>query len=386
MQIFEGDMNQCYGCKACEQICPSKSITMLPNMEGFYYPSVDSDTCINCHLCQKVCAVNLSPSFERSSLPDTYASWNLNRDVLEKSSSGGVFTALAEEVLKQGGVVFGASMDENLCVRHIGVTSMSDLDLLRGSKYIQSDINTTFKEVKKYLSEEQHVLFTGTPCQIAGLYGFLRSDKKGLVTCEVVCHGVPSQLGFDKYKQKVEISKKGMLTHFTFRDTRIWSYQSRCCINGKKKLLFGKNDFYMKSFFKSYTFRESCYTCKYASLPRIADITIADFWGIGEMIPFAKRQKRGISLILVNSKKGNELLFKAKACLFLEKRELSEAVRRNHNIITPSQRPNERDDFYKDFNLPLDKIVSKYNLKPTLRNYIGFLKRRLLNVYISLCK
>lgn len=201
------DKSQCCGCTACASACPKHCIVLKEDEQGFLYPRVDESKCIDCHLCEKVCPV-LKP-FEKQNPQEVFAIINPDEEIRLASSSGGVFTALAKQILHAGGIVFGAAFDDNWQVHHISVTKVEDLALLRSSKYVQSRIEKTYTVVEEYLKKGTQVLFSGTPCQIAGLKHYLRKEYDNLLSVDVVCHGVPSPLVWEKYLETLIRPKGG---------------------------------------------------------------------------------------------------------------------------------------------------------------------------------
>lgn len=300
----------CTGCGGCENVCPVSAITMTPNDEGFIFPKVDPNKCIKCEKCVKVCPA-LNVKYENASEPEVYAV-RANDEIRKGSSSGGMFTLLAENVLKNGGVVYGAAFDEKMQLRHIPVESPEDLPRLRGSKYVQSDTGSIFRDVKQKLEAGRSALFAGTPCQIAGLNSFLGKKYEGLTTVDVLCHGVPSQFELDKYiaelRRKLKISDNIKVSDIRFRDKKFgWSCEHIAVDfeNGQKYKSDISKDVYVKMFFRNLGLRKSCSNCPFANYPRQGDISIGDFWGISKLDK-TQNDGKGTSLVLVNSPKGAE--------------------------------------------------------------------------------
>jgi coenzyme F420-reducing hydrogenase beta subunit len=374
--------NMCTGCGACANICPVNCINMNLDNEGFLRPFVEYEKCIKCEKCKKYCPSN-NLEIENFSINEVeaYSFINSNKTILQKSSSGGIFSAIAENIIKQGGTVFGATYDKNYEVTHLGVNNIDNLDCLRGSKYVESNTKNTFLEVKEILEKNQMVLYTGTPCQIAGLYAVLGDKEyKKLYTIDLLCHGVPSITLFREYIQGLE-KKYGKILSYTFRDKTKWgwgSWGSFIYVNQKgkkyKKNFVVANDYFYSLFFKECILRESCYKCKYAQLPRIADITIGDCWGI-ENIDSSADTKNGISLVLVNNQKGKDLLNTSVKKSELKSLKIKEVIKYNKTIVQPASRPKERDEFYIDFiNVGFYETAKKYcTLKyvtPIIARYI----------------
>lgn len=284
--------------------------------------------------------------------------------------------------MSEGGIVYGASMCEDLQVRHIGIETENDIIRLQGSKYLQSYMGDVYKDVKKQLQGGRMVLFTGTPCQIGGLLTFLHCAYDNLYTCDVVCHGVPSQKAFDIYIDRIEL--KGKCENFNFRFTEGWGFQlSRQLVaptkagDSNKRLISPKKAYYLRAFTKGLMFSEACYSCAYARPERVSDITLADYWGLGVMKPFNHPTHKGVSLLLANSEKA---LFLLNECpdLFVEERPLEEAIKGNHNLSHTSGRPQGRDTYYSDAqNLSISKLSAKYGIKASARDYLRLLKQKI---------
>lgn len=298
---------KCCGCSACVHICPQHSISLQEDKDGFLYPRVDMETCIDCGLCEKVCPM-INQDSERLPLA-IYAAKNDNESIRLKSSSGGIFTLLAESVIDEGGVVFGARFNEDWEVVHDYTDTIEGLEPFRGSKYVQSCMGESYRQVENFLKADRKVMFTGTPCQIAGLRKFLRKDYNTLLTVEVVCHGAPTPLVWRAYLNN-EIAKCGKdllgVEGINFRDKltgwKTYSLSVKLSENIVSSSLSKDND-YMRAFLSNLSLRKSCYNCPAKSGKSGADITIGDFWGIENIRPEFDDDK-GISLIMVNSPKG----------------------------------------------------------------------------------
>lgn len=218
------DLTKCTQCLSCVMKCPRQCIAMETSKAGFSVPSINRQECIECGVCMQVCH-QITPVIENKKNPSAvYAAWNLDDKIRCLSSSGGVFSAFAEKIIKKGGIVFGAAYIEGLKVKHIGVDTIEGLQQLRGSKYIQSNIGDCYKEVKSNLQKKRLVLFTGSPCQVAGLFSFLKTRYDNLYTCDFVCHGVPSQKAFDIYREKIGLSQS-CIKKIGFRDTERWGFK-----------------------------------------------------------------------------------------------------------------------------------------------------------------
>ena len=280
---------------------------MLADYEGFLYPEINEEQCMDCGLCENVCPMLHKP--KQHELIAVYGAKNKDDTVRFTSSSGGMFTLLAEEVLKQGGVVVGASLDEKLIVRHMLIDNVADLPKLRGSKYVQSEIGSIYSEIRKVLRTGKKVLFSGTPCQVAGLKGFLVKPFANLLTVDVVCHGVPSPKVYQKHLAELAEEAGEPVVQVRFRDkAKGWK-------NGETLFLtehqcFGaskRQETYMRLFLNNISIRPSCGECAFNNKRSLADITIADYWGIDKQFPEFDDDK-GVTLALVNSKAGADLL------------------------------------------------------------------------------
>lgn len=367
----------CTGCSACYNICPHNAITISSNMEGFLMPDIDYNKCVECRLCEKACPIVNQINLKYPEAEDAYAFWD--NETRTKSSSGGAFSAIARWVIDNGGVVFGAAWTKDgFHCQHKMCTNADELADLRGSKYLQSDIQKTFCAAREALRNGNYVLFTGTPCQIAGLRSFLIKPYDRLITVDIVCHGVPSNTLFFNYIKKLitEYPKYRNASGFHFRNLQGWGISPSLKISKKREVLTGIPNIYMGAFEKAAIFRESCYDCRFNGISRTGDITIADFWGIGlQGIPFHKDVTKGVSLVLINTDKGKEI-FKSLDNCFMEKRPIKEALKYNHNLIASSSRPDFREEAIVTFNdseVSLKGINDRFNFvsggwKGVLRN------------------
>jgi len=275
----------CCGCSACEQTCPVHAITMRRDKLGFDYPVVNEKACINCKACDKVCPIK--NEFDPRIPSHVYAVKNKNNEERMASSSGGVFSILAKDTLAKGGTVYGAAFDNNWNVLHIRVKSETELHLLRGSKYVQSTIGTTFKQVQKDLQDKIPVLFSGTPCQIAGLLRFLNKKYSNLITVDVACHGAPNPRIWEDYLKN--ISSEGKIENIIFKDKSTgwkWdSYSFSITLSGKKIIENAWQQPYMQLFLNDFVLRPSCHFCHFRNGKSGSDMTIADYWGIERNYP-----------------------------------------------------------------------------------------------------
>ena len=364
----------CTGCAACLNACAQSAITMKKTTIGFLIPIIDTAKCVDCGRCEKACPPINPLSTTSNHNPKTYAMWS--EPDRQKSSSGGAFSAFARYVLKQNGVVFGATFDKDLHCKHIEIQKVEDLDALRGSKYVQSQIGDTFKRIKYYLKNNRKVLFCGTPCQVAGLRKFLLKPDPNLLTLDLICHGVPSEAVFHEYIKKISKDLNIKIDGYEFRDRDGWAKAPYISVCGKFHRVYGVEALYMEAFNAAAIFRECCYNCHYSSLPRVGDCTIGDFWGIGRYgKPFKHDTMKGVSLVLANTKTGEIALHQLERC-YIEERTLEEALIENQSLKNPSRLYPNHNNIIKDFLNPqmtLKAIDSKYklvdhSLKATVKN------------------
>ena len=342
MILFK-DKTQCCNCNGCTQICPKDAIYKIADEAGFVYPAIDPNKCIDCGLCQKVCAYQ---NIEETNSPSAvYAGGAVDKNTLKKAASGGIFAAVATHFLKQGATVYGAAIlreDNKFIVRHIGIDKIEDLPRLQGSKYLLSEINDCFIEVRKKLNNGETVLFSGTPCQCAGLKGFLRKEYPNLYLIDLICHGVPNQEFFNSF---IDYNYSGLkeISNFIFRDkTKGWELTGRIDYeDGKKhKYIPAGTSSYYALFLDAQIYRENCYFCKYASKHRPGDLTIGDYWGIQKQHPelISSGQftpKEGVSCIVVNTEKGSHLLDDINESVSLAPSSYEKVAARNAQLLHP---------------------------------------------------
>lgn len=301
------DKTDCCGCGACAQVCPKNCISMRADSEGFLYPAVETENCIECGLCRQVCPV-LQQS-ERKKISEIYAAYALNEEIREDSSSGGIFSLLANSVLEARGVVFGAAFDEDFSVHHIKVESAADMYKLRGSKYLQSRTEMTYAEAKCALDDGKTVLFSGVSCQIAGLKSYLTKDYENLYTVDVLCHGVPSPEVWERYLQTLEEQYGSGIHNASFRSKKIGWHDFASELHFQDASVYCRHhneDLFMQCFLRNICLRPSCHSCKFREGRSGADITLGDAWGIQNWMPELD-DDRGTSIVLINSEKGRQM-------------------------------------------------------------------------------
>lgn len=358
------DKYECCGCTACEQVCAKNAISMIEDSEGFHYPVIDKDLCVNCALCEKVCAF-AQPQYTNSKEPTVYATHLKETEERKRSSSGGIFFAIASWVISQSGVVYGAAFDEKFQLSHIGVDNLKDLERLRGSKYLQSTMGNNYKEIRELLKQGRWVYFVGTGCQVAGLKSFLRKEYPTLVTSDIVCHGVPNQKLFNKHIEYLGKKVKGRITEYKFRNTEQWGqYENYTFLKNKKVYSITTGSYtlspYIYAFESLYTQRYSCYDCKFAQIPRQGDITLADYWGVKKFFSQIDA-KNGVSLVLVNSELGQKVWEQIKEGLVYHESCIEDGAKYNLNLINKTKEPAIRKDIYKIIEKEgYEKVVKKH--------------------------
>lgn len=336
---------KCFGCRACEQACPVGCIVMVENSEGFLYPKIDNDKCVDCGLCLKTCSacdetIGIEPL-------KVYAANSKNQEILRASSSGGLSEIFAKDTINCGGIVYGVGYDNNLRVCHLRCTTNFDLQKIRGSKYVFGDTLDSYSKVQKDLLENKKVLYFGTPCQISGLEHFLKKKYENLTTISLICHGAPSNKAFNFEIKYIEDKYKSKISNFEFRNKDIigWGYFIKITfVNGKIVYLRPTQDRYFSDFLKSgINYRESCYLCKYSNPKRVGDICIGDFWGINSNI---LQTSNGVSSVIINTRKGLIKFEAIKNQIEYEEKKYKELLDRQTNLNHCTVRNKDRDRYY----------------------------------------
>ena len=366
--------SKCSGCTACFNICPKNAITMIENKDGFKYPVIAQDKCINCGLCKKTCPVlNMTNS---QSINKCYVGYAKDDNIKKASSSGGIFPLIANTVLNDNGIVIGASFDEYNKLKHIAITKVKDLDKLKGSKYLQSDLDNIFSYITQNINDNK-ILFVGTPCQVAGLKAFLKKDYDNLLCIDLFCHGVPSPKLFNKYIKELEESNNDHVINYNFRDKSTgWDTYSNTIIFKNKKIseLQTEND-YMKLFLSDIALRESCYHCNFKLGNKYSDITLGDFWGVQNYYP-EMYDKKGVSAIIVNTDKGLKIFNDIVNDLECKECKLEEIVNGNPSLVRSGLKPKCRDKFFKDINvMNVSDLSKKYTKISFVNKFFSKLKK-----------
>lgn len=383
--------SKCCGCGACANACPKNCISLTTDGEGFVYPTVDVSVCINCNRCATVCPFENREIVRTEAYPKAYGAHTKNKEYIMNSSSGGLFSEIANLFISQGGVVCGVTIDANHKVFHTVIDSVDDIPLLQGSKYVQSDLARCYPQIEHTLSSGKKLLFTGTPCQVSAVKRLYKSPN--LYTLDVLCHGVPSQKLFDEYIKYLEKKHGGRLTEIAFRDKERngWSITQRYKIEKKGK----ENTYYLdrhlseyfSGFLRNMTQRESCYACPYTTIEREGDITLADFWGVDKVRPelfFAD----GTSLLFANSERGDDLIQGVVDNIEIAEVDIKDATYQNVNFISPPERHRHRSTVYAEVfskgfktvgrKIILPKNAYKYRLWALLQklHFVGPLNKK----------
>ena len=340
---FIVEKKDCCGCGVCHEVCPKNAISMKTDEYGYIYASIDDSLCIDCGKCKSVCPAlvnNCEVAFEKKA----YAGTSLDEST-KKSVSGGIFALFAKKILAEGGKVFGTEMNENFDVQVVGIDSVEELPKLQGSKYVQSNMLSAFKEIKETVKDRK-VLFCGTPCQVSALKNYVGKENENLILVDLVCHGVPNNQMFKNEINALQKKYKGALSAYVFRDK---DYGHNVIGNlqfknkDDKRTLYSYCSTYYTAFLKNDILRENCFSCKYANINRPGDITICDYWGVQSEEPefYKECQEKcivGISGIIVNTKKGEEF-FKENTDKLLYKESTVEKIQKgNGNLVHPSNK------------------------------------------------
>ena len=367
---------KCCGCSACFAVCPTDAIALTSDSEGFLYPAINMDRCIECNKCVSVCPLKR----ERKHREETklfYAVKHSKKDIILKSSSGGFFTAVSDSILKKGGVVYGVCFDKNLQATHIRTDNQLLRNKMCGSKYLQSDLGRTFQMVKEDLEKGTTVLFTGTPCQVEGIYGYIGKNYEKFYTIDIICHGVPSPLMFSEHIKHIEKKRRAKVIDYKCRSkVKGWHTHTEEAFfeNGKSEAGTPLLQEHKILFYKGYILRPSCYDCLFTNLKRPSDITMGDFWGIENSMPEWDDQK-GTSMLLINTQKGKELFNDAGE--HIDYRE-SHTYGRQPQLEKSAGMPCDREAFWKSYvSRGYEYVAAKYG-KNNLKENIKFIAKKFL--------
>ncbi len=371
----------CCGCMACTQICPKKCIEMNVDKEGFWYPIVDTSKCINCGLCEKVCPMNRQREY--SVEKQVYACWNKDEELRVYSTSGGIFQIFAQYVLKKNGYVAGAIYRDDFSVAHTVIHDLEELKGLLQSKYLQSDIGEVFTQIKMYAQQGKMILFCGTPCQNEALKLFLGKEYENVYQCDFICRGVISPLVFRKYIEWLEKKYKSKIQTVQFKNKDFGWNQFSTKIIFENGMIFQEDRFhdpYMVAFLEhNIDMRQSCHKCQFKGLKRASDITLGDFWGIGE-----KRKEldtnKGTSIVMLNTTKGRALFEIVKENMEYDLCQVDDISRGNACLEHCPPTNTKREKFFREINSKgfgsAYKKYCKKSLKIRIKNIIKKIIRR----------
>ena len=371
--------DQCTGCSACASICPTESISMKEDREGFLQPHIDTKTCIGCHKCEKTCPIITPIKIPTDFETQAYAAINKDEAVRMRSSSGGMFHALAKWTIEQGGVVFGARFNDQWEVVHDYTERIEDIEPFMRSKYVQSRIGDSFKQAKQFLDTDRQVLFVGTPCQIGGLKAYLHKDYENLLAVDLICHGVPSPKVWRAYLK--EAIKGDTLLDFNFRDKKDGWKEFQCVTTTTttRREQQMANSFF-RGFLKNVYLRESCYQCKYKQLHRISDITMADYWGVQDVCPQMDDNK-GTSAIFIHTPRAKKVLSCLSDNLLLKNQEIDDILACNSMMTQSVAMTSKRKRFFFYFSyLSFGMAKSAIDKDWIVKRLYGKFKRLLKNV------
>ena len=348
----------CSGCTACMIACPKDAITMIEDREGFKYPQIDTDKCINCGLCLKICP-NVEKN-EKNNILEVHGVKHKNENERQTSRSGGVFVAISDYILNQNGIIYGAKQNKDFSVSHERATNQEERNWFKGSKYVQSDMNKIIEKVKEDLVNGKNVLFSGTDCQVAAVNKIIPEKyKENLYTCDLICHGVPSTRVYNDFLKYIEDEQGKKLKDFNFRDKSFgWNAHYETMIFEDDSKI--STQYFRNLFYRHNILRPACYNCNYANTHRPADITLADFWGIDEINPEFNDDK-GVSLVIINSEKGKELFDNIKNDLHIIDCTIEDCIKHTYTLNKPTPISEQRDEFWKDYEEHDFKyIIEKY--------------------------
>ena len=374
------ESNKCTGCGVCTNACPKKAITLKKDKHGFLYPEIDKKKCVECNICNLTCPANKKQE-KKANTQYVYAAWNKNKKIRKKSSSGGIFSLIAEKIIKDNGVVVGVHWGEKNRPEHIMIDDINKLWELNGSKYVQSFTGNIYSEIKKKLIENKKVLFSGTPCQVHALKSFLKNKYSNIYYVDLICHGVPSQDVFDRYlNERISENKSEIDKIYLRYKNPYWDY-SNVRIEFKNGNIYMKktiDDSYFNLFNIGYSLRNSCHECQYTNLHRYGDITLADFWGFQAKNFKMSDYLKGTSCIIINTENGKKLFELIKNNITYELEKIENVVK-NQVSLSKSFNPanNDVESFWEDYDkgMSIDELNKKYIPNPFVEPNLMWLRR-----------
>ncbi len=376
------EKNKCTGCGACSNICPKGAIKMVEDDCGFKYPIIDKELCVDCGLCKSTCPIVSKYEPNRLNKPIVYATWSNDAENRYISTSGGMFFELAKYIIEHNGFVVGARYNKDNMVEHYLVNNLIELESLRQSKYLQSDTKNIFKETLNAIKTKKLVLFAGSPCQIAGLLKFLKKEYDNLITVEFICRGVNSPKAYRSWLSEIESLENSKVSKVWFKyKMNGWKASPRCTrvdfINGNYKVYDGNSNKYMNGYLGPNLYiRPSCGNCYFKDLPRQADITLADFWGITKDLD----DDKGTSLVLINSLNGQKYFNCIEKNIHFEERNLKEIYDGN-TCFKESVKINKKSEKFlkslsdNNFTKMLNKYSKLYSIKAKLSSLKNKIKK-----------
>jgi len=369
--------------------CPHNAIEIRENENGFLRPVIDGALCVDCGICEKTCPLITKVPFDERQLeqPVVYAAYNLDEEIRLQSSSGGIFDILAREILAEGGVVFGAAFEEDFSVSQKGVTGTEQLEPLRFSKYVQSDTKNTFSEVKEHLKSGRKVLYVGTPCMIGGLIGFLKERDENLYTCSFICGSVPSRKVWRLYTAHKAAQYGGEIKSICFRDKRKgWLFPSVVMSFGEKEYASNK-DWFKGGMANKFFINDACLYCQFKGINQLADMMVADFWGIEKIRPELAADQKGVSAVLIHTERGQELFDRCKKRMYYEEAPLDLVVQVNRGIVGTGVSHKKRAALLEDLDrLPMQTLMRKYPTQKSVIQRIFGKGRRILGKGLHLIR
>jgi coenzyme F420-reducing hydrogenase beta subunit len=372
---------ECTGCKACGDVCKAKAISFPSDHEGFWHPSIEAEKCIHCGLCVKVCPVR-EPHYsaeDSRSIPKTYKVYHKDKHIRYNSTSGALYYALAQGFVERGDYIVGCVYDDGYTgAHHEASNTLEGLRRIMRSKYFQSDTEGIFQEVKSLLVKGEKVLFCGTGCQVSGLNGFLGKHYENLYTVELICRGINSPIAFTSYMEELRKRFHSEIKEVHFKNkSHGWTNLGTLVTfeNGKSYYRNRRNDPWVNGFIVGNLYlRPSCEQCKCKSFPRVADITIGDFWGL----QFSEEEEKyGVSVALVNNEKGDRLLDMARRYMYVEERNFDEALKGNLALVNSVKLNPRRKEFFERIGKePYSKVVWDLLGSSTVKRMIAETKER----------
>ncbi len=377
--------NKCCGCGVCKFVCPQQCISMKVNKDGFLYPVINKNECINCGLCEKKCPVLIQKNATNDSSTKCFAVKALDESIIKNSSSGGVFSVVANWIIDNKGVVVGAAFDEKNQVVHSIADSKNELIKLRGSKYVQSDLRDVILKMKEFLEQDRYVFFTGTSCQVQAVINYFNGKYDKLLTADMVCHGVPTPKLWREYMKYQENKYHSKIVAANFRDKSFgWEKYSLCLKfeNGREYRKKNQYDPYMRMFLQNSFLRESCFQCEFKNINRNCDFTFSDFWRVSHSCQYMDDDK-GTSLVFIHSKRGNELFNLLKTQVISSEVTMEQALFENSAVNQSSQCPSNRVEAIRKLGVEPFKKVYKETCIPLWRDMYRRMKYKIRQEWIK---